>query len=128
MDQESPGTYYFEVVNKPSYDTQFVYKWKESNTVYNDEGGGYQGFEVEASPYMEFTLSRAYADKPTRTRYGNKSEQSKQLQWLTTFTTHWTYENMSKPIIEWEHDGHEVCLFFCSKTESDFSICTDSRV
>ena len=62
MDQESPGTYHFEVVNKPSYNKEFVYKWKESNTVYNGEGGGYQGFEVEASPYMEFTLSRAYAD------------------------------------------------------------------
>lgn len=62
MDQESPGNYYFEVVNKPSYNKEFVYKWKESNTVYNGTGGGYQGFEVEASPYMEFTLSRAYAD------------------------------------------------------------------
>ena len=68
MDQESPGTYYFEVVNKPSYDTQFVYKWKESNTVYNGTGGGYQGFEVEASPYMEFTLSRAYADNFSENR------------------------------------------------------------
>ena len=72
MDQESPGTYYFEVVNKPSYDTQFVYKWKESNTVYNGKGGGYQGFEVEASPYMEFTLSRAYTDN----FYENRSQGS----------------------------------------------------
>lgn len=68
MDQESPGTYYFEVVNKPSYDTQFVYKWKESNTVYTGKGGGYQGFEVEASPYMEFTLSRAYGDNFSENR------------------------------------------------------------
>lgn len=68
MDQESPDTYYFEVVNKPSYDTQFVYKWKESNTVYTGKGGGYQGFEVEASPYMEFTLSRAYGDNFSENR------------------------------------------------------------
>ena len=72
MDQESPGTYHFEVVNKPSYNKEFVYKWKESNTVYNGEGGGYQGFEVEAAPYMEFTLSRAYGDN----FYENRSQGS----------------------------------------------------
>lgn len=134
MDQESPGTYYFEVVNKPSYNKEFVYKWKESNTVYNGKGGGYQGFEVEASPYMEFTLSRAYADKPTiypglnsnnvktvlnemgiasesykpaKTRYGNKSEQSKRVSWTNTFTTNWVYQNVDDPTIQWEHDNHD---------------------
>lgn len=127
MNEADAGSYSFNIYNRSVYNTEFVYKWVESNTDYSGAGQGHGGFTVSAVPDMEFTLSRSISDKPTLypnmnadksdlnamgitsegytpagTRNGG-AEQPNRKQWNETFTTNWQFENISDPTITFEH-------------------------
>lgn len=131
MDEADPGHYSFDIRNTYNYNKRFVYAWKQTDPGhYSGEGGGHKGFDITSIPNMEFTLNRNIDDiptlypnmnsdlkstltdmgytkegyKPSKTRYGGKTDQNTRVIWNQDFKTNWVYQDVGDPTITFECD------------------------
>lgn len=134
MSEVDPGSYAFSIINRPSYNRQFVYKDLQLDPKsWSGAGPGHGGGSKYGTPDMKMILQRSISDKatlypqmntgtegalqdmglaspsyrPAGSRKDGSKEQAARKAWSETFTTHFTFEDVDDPTIEFEHGGHD---------------------
>lgn len=134
MSEVDPGSYAFSIINRPSYNRQFVYKDLQLDPKsWSGAGPGHGGGSKYGTPDMKMILQRSISDKatlypqmntgtegvlqdmglvspsyrPAGNRKDGSKEQATRKAWSETFTTNFTFEDVDDPTIEFEHGGHD---------------------
>lgn len=124
----------FTIENVPNYNTQFVWKWVQTDQKsYSGNGLSESGGEGHSTPDMKMVLQRSISDKatlypnknsdestlkamglqgaayqPVHQRKDGVSDQPSRKSWTETFTTNWTFTAHNTPTAYFATDhGHE---------------------
>ena len=124
----------YTIENVPSYNTQFVWKWVQTDQKsYSGNGLSESGGEGHSTPDMKMVLQRSISDKgtlypklnadestlkamglqgaayqPVHQRKDGVSDQPSRKSWTETFTTNWTFTAHNTPTAYFATDhGHE---------------------
>lgn len=123
----------YTIENVPSYNTQFVWKWVQTDQKsYSGNGLSESGGEGHSTPDMKMVLQRSISDKgtlypklnadestlkamglqgaayqPVHQRKDGVSDQPSRKSWTETFTTNWTFTAHNTPTAYFATDhGH----------------------
>lgn len=120
----------YTIENVPSYNTQFVWKWLQTDQKsYSGNGLSESGGEGHSTPDMKMVLQRSISDKatlypklnadestlkamglqgaayqPVHQRKDGVSDQPSRKSWTETFTTNWTFTAHNTPTAYFETD------------------------
>lgn len=120
----------YTIENVPSYNTQFVWKWVQTDQKsYSGNGLSESGGEGHSTPDMKMVLQRSISDKgtlypklnadestlkamglqgaayqPVHQRKDGVSDQPSRKSWTETFTTNWTFTAHNTPTAYFETD------------------------
>lgn len=120
----------YTIENVPSYNTQFVWKWVQTDQKsYSGNGLSESGGEGHSTPDMKMVLQRSISDKatlypnknsdestlkamglqgaayqPVHQRKDGVSDQPSRKSWTETFTTNWTFTAHNTPTAHFETD------------------------
>lgn len=120
----------YTIENVPSYNTQFVWKWVQTDQKsYSGNGLSESGGEGHSTPNMKMVLQRSISDKgtlypklnadestlkamglqgaayqPVHQRKDGVSDQPSRKSWTETFTTNWTFTAHNTPTAYFETD------------------------
>ena len=120
----------YTIENVPNYNTQFVWKWVQTDQKsYSGNGLSESGGEGHSTPDMKMVLQRSISDKgtlypklnadestlkamglqgaayqPVHQRKDGVSDQPSRKSWTETFTTNWTFTAHNTPTAYFETD------------------------
>lgn len=120
----------YTIENVPSYNTQFVWKWVQTDQKsYSGNGLSESGGDGHSTPDMKMVLQRSISDKatlypnknsdestlkamglqgaayqPVHQRKDGVSDQPSRKSWTETFTTNWTFTAHNTPTAYFETD------------------------
>lgn len=120
----------YTIENVPNYNTQFVWKWVQTDQQsYTGNGLSESGGEGHSTPNMNMVLQRSISDKgtlypklnadestlkamglqgaayqPVHQRKDGVSDQPSRKSWTETFTTNWTFTAHNTPTAYFETD------------------------